>query len=71
MSGWVPSICSQGLPPLIKLSQRDTMTFELFGQAITAPRIEAIHTDVECPSFTELDAREKPKIELYRTVSSR
>ncbi|MFJ4257502.1 hypothetical protein ACIP01_11240 [Pseudomonas monteilii] len=61
---------STGLPPLIKLSQKDTMTFELFGQAITAPRIETIYTDVEFSLFTELDAREKSKIELYTTENS-
>ncbi|VVQ04740.1 hypothetical protein PS910_04178 [Pseudomonas fluorescens] len=61
---------STGVPPVIKLAQKDTMTFELFGQAITAPRVETIYTDVEFSLFTDLDDREKPKIELYTTGNS-
>ncbi len=61
---------STGVPPVIKLAQKDTMTFELFGQAITAPRVETIYTDVEFSLFTNLDDREKPKIELYTTDNS-
>ncbi|VVO01558.1 hypothetical protein [Pseudomonas fluorescens] len=61
---------STGIPPVIKLALKDTMTFELFGQAITAPRIETIYTDVEFSLFSDLDAREKPKIELYTTEKS-
>lgn len=61
---------SAGVPPVIKLSQKDATTFELFGQAITAPRIETVYTDVEICLFSDLDAREKPKIELSTTESS-
>lgn len=66
----LPSFELTGIPPVIKLIQKDTMTFELFGQAITAPRIETIYTDVEFSLFSDLDAREKPKIDFYTTEKS-
>ncbi|MCW2097972.1 UNVERIFIED_ORG: hypothetical protein EDF86_1735 [Pseudomonas psychrophila] len=59
-----------GVNPVIKLAQKEAMTFELFGQAITAPRIETFYTDVEFSLFSDLDAREKPRIELYTTEKS-
>lgn len=58
---------STGVPPVIKLAYKEGMTFELFGQAITAPRVETIYTDVEFTLFSDLDARDKPKIQLYTT----
>ena len=61
---------STGILSLIRLSPKDTITFELFGQAITAPRIETIYTDVEFSLFTDLDDRDKPKFELYTTEKS-
>lgn len=64
------SLESTGVPPEIKLAQRNSMTFELFGQAITAPRIETLYSDLEFSLFSDLAAREKPKIELYTTEKS-
>ena len=61
---------SNASPPMIKLVQKDTVTFELFGQAITPPRVETIFTDVDFSLFSDLDARENPKIEFYSTEKS-
>lgn len=58
---------TDGLPPTIKLDQKDRITFDLLGQAITAPRVETIYSGAEFVLFTELDARDKPKIEIYTT----
>ncbi|WP_249921326.1 hypothetical protein [Pseudomonas lundensis] len=58
---------STGLPQVITLTQKNSMTFDLFGQAITAPRIETIYTDLEFTLLSDLDARDKPKIDLYTT----
>ncbi|XXE03601.1 hypothetical protein J3P88_11795 [Pseudomonas sp. Z3-6] len=66
----LPSFVSTASDPIIKLAQKDTMTFELFGQAITAPRVETIYTDVEFSLFSDLDARETPKIRFYTTDKS-
>jgi len=58
---------STEVPPVIKLSQRDSITFELFGQVITPPRVETLYTGVESVLFCDLDARDKPKAEFYTT----
>ncbi|RDS92399.1 hypothetical protein DL347_04300 [Pseudomonas fluorescens] len=59
-----------GVSQVIRLAQRDSMTFDLFGQVVIAPRVETIYTDVEFTLHSDLDARDKPKINLYTTEKS-
>ncbi|MBF6032855.1 hypothetical protein H8F23_06300 [Pseudomonas sp. P155] len=61
------SFDSSDVPQVIRLAQRDSMTFDLFGQVVTAPRVETIYTEVEFTLHSDLDARDRPKINLYTT----
>ncbi|UZA81267.1 HNH endonuclease [Pseudomonas syringae] len=65
--GQFSDFLSKDLPPLIKLVQNNNMTFNLFGQAVSAPRIETIYTGMEVFLFSDLEAPTKPKIELHTT----
>ena len=51
------------MPPAITVSPKNSIGFELFGQAITAPRIEFI-------VYTDLDDPTKLKTEFYTTAQT-
>ncbi|WP_447780613.1 hypothetical protein [Pseudomonas plecoglossicida] len=59
-----------GLPPVIKVAQKNSMSFELFGQAITPPRIETLYTGIELVAYTDLETPSQPKAEFYTTEGS-
>ncbi|MNN96575.1 hypothetical protein D3C81_2155930 [compost metagenome] len=46
------------------------MSFELFGQAITPPRIETLYTGIELVAYTDLETPSQPKAEFYTTEGS-
>lgn len=59
-----------GLPPVITVAQRNSVSFELFGQAITPPRIETLYTGIELVAYTDLETPSQPKAEFYTTEGS-
>lgn len=63
-------IKTDGFPPVITLAHKKSVTFELFGQAITPPRIETLYTGIELIAYTDLDTPGQPKTEFYTTEGS-
>jgi len=61
---------SGGIPPIITVAQRNSVSFDLFGQVITPPRIETLYTGIEFVAYTDLETPSKPKTEFYTTAES-
>jgi hypothetical protein len=57
-----------GMPAVITIAQKSSITFDLFGQVITPPRIETLYTGIEVIAYSSLDDRTKPQTEFYTTA---
>ncbi|WP_177522911.1 hypothetical protein [Pseudomonas sp. v388] len=64
------SFLKDDMPPLITVSEKSSVAFDLFGQTIIPPRIETLYTGIEIIAYTELDAPTKPRTELYTTAET-
>ncbi|BBU46534.1 hypothetical protein PPTS312_44490 [Pseudomonas putida] len=61
------SLEKQGIFAMLRISESAGVRFNLFGQSIQAPRLSRICTNVNWVFYTDLEAKGKPKFEVYTT----
>lgn len=60
----------KSFPSSIKLLQQDSLVFGLLGSMIKAPRIESSYTNIDTVFFSDIEERDRPKVEIQTTADT-